>query len=70
MAFKAENTGTVAWKKVLDSSGEWVANLDEQTNGWKLFRRNSIEEISPTIFSSSPKAISWLNKNAEVLDEV
>lgn len=68
--FKVENTGTVAWKKVLDKNGEWVANLDEQTSGWRLYKRNSPDALSQTIFSNSTKAISWLNKNPEVLNEV
>ena len=68
--FKAENTGTSAWKKVLDKQGNWVADLDEQNSGWLLVRRNSRDNLSPTIFSNAPKAISWLNKNAEVLNEV
>lgn len=71
ITFKVENTGTSAWKKVLDKKNNWVANLDEMYNeDWVLVKLKSRERLSENYFSSPSKAINWLNKNPEVLNEI
>lgn len=42
--FKAENTGTPAWKRIVDEHGVSVANLDELYNGdWSITKLGSLE---------------------------
>lgn len=71
MAIKSENTGSPAWKKVINEKGETVASLDELFNGdWSLNSKKTGESLVKESFSNPTKAIAWLNKNREILDEV
>lgn len=68
--FKAENTGTPAWKMVVDSKGKHIANLDELYNGdWGLTYRSSRDKIYEDSFSNASRAVSWLWKNRMILGE-
>lgn len=62
--FTVENTGTVAWKKILDSDGNYIASLDELSNGdWSITKKNSFDWIVEDRFSSPSRAATWLWKN-------
>lgn len=68
--FKADNTGSSAWKRVIDEEGNHIANLDELYNGdWSLVQKNSRDRICNTDFSNSSKAVTWLWKNRLDLGE-
>lgn len=68
--FKVENTGTPAWKKIVDKDGNSVANLDELYNGdWSITKLNSLDWITGTRFSNTTKAANWLWKNRHNLGE-
>lgn len=68
--FKAENTGSTAWKRIIDESGKAIADLDESYNGdWFLVRLNSREKLTEDSFSNGSRAASWLWKNRKILGE-
>jgi hypothetical protein len=68
--FKVENTGTSAWKRILDRDGKLVANLDELYNGdWSITKTDSLDWITETRFSNATKAVNWLWKNRHNLGE-
>lgn len=68
--FKVENTGTPAWKRILDKEGKALANLDELYNGdWSITRIENLDWITETRFSNSTKAVNWLWKNRHNLGE-
>lgn len=62
--FIVENTGTVAWKKILDEDGNYIASLDELYNGdWSITKKGSFDWVAEDHFSSPSKAVTWLWKN-------
>lgn len=66
--FKAENTGTPAWKRIVDYSGKHIANLDENYVGdWVISPLGSREQLTDDSFSNGTKAANWLWKNREAL---
>lgn len=68
--FKVENTGTPAWKMVVDSKGNHIANLDELYNGdWSLTMKGSRDMVSEESFSNGSRAVNWLWKNRMLLGE-
>lgn len=68
--FKAENTGMPAWKRIVDSNGKAIADLDETySSDWILVKINSRDLIVDDTFSNGSRAASWLWKNRALLGE-
>lgn len=68
--FKVENTGTIAWKKIIDENGEYIASLDELFNGdWGIYAKKTGKRLTPEAFSNPSKAATWLWKNRKDLGE-
>lgn len=68
--FEVENTGTLAWKRIVDKRKNLLAHLDELYNGdWAITKKDSFDWITETRFSNATKAVNWLWKNRHNLGE-
>lgn len=68
--FKVENTGTVAWKRILDENDNPIANLDELSTGdWSITKLSSLDWVVENKFTSPSRAATWLWKNRFDLGE-
>ena len=68
--FKAENTGTPAWKKIVDSAGVHIADLTELYDGdWAITDKNGLDWLINERFSNANKAANWLWKNRQSMGE-